>query len=262
MKKIKVSPYLIILEKNSTNKELVKVFQKEREDLEIDSEDINCYVSSIRKKSAQPEKRKKNASQDLTNDQKNLIKNHPPLPFNKTNQPPLTTLNANKSTFFPKSENKNKPVVISFNDLDDINDIDQFETVKKEKEMNKEIEKEKEKEKEKAKEKEKEKEEEETVESIMNSNSNKDKKDFYEYTEDCFILAKKVVIPSLEEIKDFKITLPFIDEMKQSKKRLAVWDLDETLIHCVQDEPSKAEIQIDVKFSKKTTKKVKISFIY
>ena len=96
--------------------------------------------------------------------------------------------------------------------------------------------------------------EEEIMESINNSNN--DKKDFFEYTEDCFKLCKKVLVPTYNEIKDNIVILPFIKEMKEQRKRLAVWDLDETLIHCIQDDPSKAQIQLEVKFSAKSVKKV------
>jgi len=93
----------------------------------------------------------------------------------------------------------------------------------------------------------------EIMEAISNNN---DKKDFFEYTEECFRLCSKVVIPTYESIKENLVTLPFISEMKKQKKKLVVWDLDETLIHCIQDDPSKAQIQLEVKFSAKSTKKV------
>ncbi len=95
---------------------------------------------------------------------------------------------------------------------------------------------------------------------IFEENTN-DKKDFFEYTEECFNLSSKVVIPTKEEIKDYLIELPFLNEMRKQKKKLAVWDLDETLIHCNQDEPDKADIQLIVKFSEKSSKRVRQQLI-
>jgi len=40
--------------------------------------------------------------------------------------------------------------------------------------------------------------------------------------------------------------------MKSQGKKLCVWDLDETLIHCDQEAPDAAEVQIEVKFPKKS----------
>ena len=82
--------------------------------------------------------------------------------------------------------------------------------------------------------------------------------EFKDYTDECFKRASKVVFPELEEIKKYLIDLPFVDQMKKEGKRLCVWDLDETLIHCDQEFPDEAEVQIEVKFPKKS-KTVRIS---
>ncbi len=97
----------------------------------------------------------------------------------------------------------------------------------------------------------------EEINTIINS---QDIKDFYEYTEECFKRASKVVYPSIIEIKDFLFDLPLKDEMEAQGKKLCVWDLDETLIHCDQENPEEAEVQIDVKFPKKS-KRVSIIII-
>ena len=81
---------------------------------------------------------------------------------------------------------------------------------------------------------------------------NQDIADFYEYTDECFKRASKVVFPSLEEIKDFLIEFPHVDRMRAEGKKLCVWDLDETLIHCDQENPEAADVQIEVKFPKKS----------
>lgn len=89
--------------------------------------------------------------------------------------------------------------------------------------------------------------------------SNNDKKDFYEYNEECFKRSQKVVIPSKEEISEKLVFLPFLSEMRRQNKRLVVWDLDETLIHCIKEKEedlNKADIQLEIKFTPMVTKKV------
>lgn len=46
--------------------------------------------------------------------------------------------------------------------------------------------------------------------------------------------------------------------MREEGKKLCVWDLDETLIHCDQDTPEAADVQIEVKFPKKSKHVTKI----
>lgn len=72
-------------------------------------------------------------------------------------------------------------------------------------------------------------------------------------------------VPSLDEIKDLLIDLPFESELKT--KKLAIFDLDETLIHCEIKKPSKAQVQIMVNLpsgekAKVKFKKIKIFFIF
>lgn len=72
-------------------------------------------------------------------------------------------------------------------------------------------------------------------------------------------------IPSLDEIKDLLIDLPFEFELKT--KKLAIFDLDETLIHCEIKKPSKGQVQIMVNLpsgekAKVKLKKITIFFIF
>lgn len=67
-------------------------------------------------------------------------------------------------------------------------------------------------------------------------------KDYYEYTENCLRVIAKLEIPEEKEIEHLKFELP----EKLTKKKLAVFDLDETLIHCELKEPQKAEKLITI----------------
>jgi hypothetical protein len=51
--------------------------------------------------------------------------------------------------------------------------------------------------------------------------------------------------PTLEEISHLQIDLPFEKELKT--KKLAIFDLDETLVHCEVKDPSKGQVKIKVK---------------
>ena len=67
-------------------------------------------------------------------------------------------------------------------------------------------------------------------------------KDYYEYTENCLRVIAKLTVPDEKEIEHLKFELP----EKFTKKKLAVFDLDETLIHCELKEPQKAEKLITI----------------
>jgi phosphoserine phosphatase len=56
------------------------------------------------------------------------------------------------------------------------------------------------------------------------------------------------------------IDLPFEEEFKNGKK-LAVFDLDETLVHCEIKNPKKGEFQVMVNVPNGTNTKVFINFI-
>lgn len=68
-------------------------------------------------------------------------------------------------------------------------------------------------------------------------------KDYYEYTENCLQLISKLEMPPLEEIAHLQLDLP----EKLLKKKLAIFDLDETLIHCELKKPQNAEKLITIK---------------
>lgn len=98
--------------------------------------------------------------------------------------------------------------------------------------------------------------EEEEKHAYMKSLTNmEDIKDFYENTEECLKrIAKLKVIPE-NEIEHLKVDLPFEKEFLNGKK-LAVFDLDETLVHCEIKNPSKGQVQIQVKIPNGTITKV------
>jgi Dullard-like phosphatase family protein len=78
--------------------------------------------------------------------------------------------------------------------------------------------------------------------------------DFYEYTEECLNLIDEMSsqnilnYDNIQVAKEQYIELPFADKigMKPEQKRLAVFDLDETLIHCElnHNNPSQHKIEI------------------
>lgn len=80
---------------------------------------------------------------------------------------------------------------------------------------------------------------------IQNYTNIEEIKDFYEYTESCLQTISKLTMPPVEEIEDFRIDLP--EKYLTNKKKLAIFDLDETLIHCELKNPSKAEKVINIK---------------
>jgi hypothetical protein len=69
-------------------------------------------------------------------------------------------------------------------------------------------------------------------------------KDFYDYTENCLKLIATLKRPRSKEIEDMKIDIP---EKLTKKKKLAIFDLDETLIHCELKNIQSADKQIMVK---------------
>ena len=89
---------------------------------------------------------------------------------------------------------------------------------------------------------------------VQNLTNQEDIKDFYEYTEECLKRIIKLKTPSLEEIQDLLFNLPFEEELKT--KKLAIFDLDETLIHCEIKKPQKGQVQIMVNLPSGDTAKV------
>lgn len=67
--------------------------------------------------------------------------------------------------------------------------------------------------------------------------------DFYDYTENCLIMVSKMKMPSEQEIEHLKLDLP----ESLTKKKLAIFDLDETLVHCELKNPQNAQQAITIK---------------
>lgn len=83
-------------------------------------------------------------------------------------------------------------------------------------------------------------------------------KDYYEYTENCLQLISKLEMPPIEEISHLQLDLP----EKLLKKKLAIFDLDETLIHCELKKPQNAEKLITIKLPNGNKARVSIKFKY
>ena len=81
-------------------------------------------------------------------------------------------------------------------------------------------------------------------------------KDFYDYTENCLMLINRMKIPDLKEIEHLQLDLP----SKLLKKKLAIFDLDETLVHCELKNIDKADKVITIKLKNGT--KARVSLIY
>ena len=94
-----------------------------------------------------------------------------------------------------------------------------------------------------------------TLQSMTNT---EEIKDFYEYTESCMKRIVKLKVSEEKEIEHLMLDLPFSEELK--KKRLAVFDLDETLVHCESRFPEKGQVQIKVNLPDGTTGTVYIYF--
>lgn len=79
-------------------------------------------------------------------------------------------------------------------------------------------------------------------------------RDFMDYTENCLHLIKTINVPPESEIEDLKIDLP---EYMTKSKKLAIFDLDETLVHCELKNPNSADNIIAIKLP--NGKKAKVS---
>jgi hypothetical protein len=81
---------------------------------------------------------------------------------------------------------------------------------------------------------------------MKNLTNTEDIKDFYEYTEECMKRIIKLNIPSDEEIEHLCFNLPAELEEELRYKKLAIFDLDETLVHCEIKHPKKGDVQLKV----------------
>lgn len=90
--------------------------------------------------------------------------------------------------------------------------------------------------------------------NLTDMSSAKEIKDFYEYTINCF-----EIIEDIENIVDINqckpLSFPFDNEIN-SNKRLAVFDLDETLIHYQKEDISTAQHMIKITLLNKTQVKI------
>ena len=69
--------------------------------------------------------------------------------------------------------------------------------------------------------------------------------DFFEYSEDCLKAIRKLKKPELKEIENYMFDLNLNKEIINNKK-LAIFDLDETIVHCETRDVKKADIIIKV----------------
>lgn len=87
---------------------------------------------------------------------------------------------------------------------------------------------------------------------LLSLSNREDIDNFYEYIENCIDAMRTMIIPEDSDIEDLKIDLSaeLMEEYKE-KGKIAVFDLDETLIHCVlgSDKINDADKQITVKFA-------------
>jgi hypothetical protein len=95
-------------------------------------------------------------------------------------------------------------------------------------------------------------EEEQIVKNLTNS---EEIKDFYEYTEECLKRIATMNVPDYPSIEHLAFTLQ-ISDLKT--KKLAIFDLDETLVHCEIKKPHKGKVQIDVRLPNGETANVSL----
>jgi hypothetical protein len=78
---------------------------------------------------------------------------------------------------------------------------------------------------------------------VQNLTNTEEVKDFYEYTEECLKRIAVMKIPADNEIEHLGVNLP----IDLGGKKLAIFDLDETLVHCEIKNPKKGDVKIEVK---------------
>lgn len=94
-----------------------------------------------------------------------------------------------------------------------------------------------------------------TIDELKKLTNIEEIKDFMDYTENCLKLIKKLKIPDEKLIEKMKIDLP---DYMTKKKKLAIFDLDETLVHCEIQNPKQAEKIITIKLPNGGKAKVRI----
>ena len=86
--------------------------------------------------------------------------------------------------------------------------------------------------------------------------------DFYQYTKNCMELIEEMKTQGALDLSKYPITkerainLPFVNDIGKGKKRLAIFDLDETLIHSELNPENKAQTTIDVVLPNKKSKEI------
>ncbi len=80
-------------------------------------------------------------------------------------------------------------------------------------------------------------------------------RDFMDYTENCLKMILSLKKPKESEIDKMKLDLP---EYMTVKKKLAIFDLDETLVHCELKNPKVADKIISIKLPNGSKAKVRL----
>ena len=91
--------------------------------------------------------------------------------------------------------------------------------------------------------------------------------DFHQYTKNCMELIEEMNNKGALDLSKYPITkeraisLPFVNNigLGKGKKRLAIFDLDETLIHCELNPENEAQTTIEVVLPNKKTKEIGIN---
>lgn len=92
-----------------------------------------------------------------------------------------------------------------------------------------------------------------SIKNVRELTNTEDIKDFYAYTKECLRRFGKIIPPTNEELEKIYIeSFPFDEELKRTiccsflDKKLAVFDLDETLVHCLTKNIQKAQVQLTI----------------
>ena len=72
---------------------------------------------------------------------------------------------------------------------------------------------------------------------------------FHEYTKNCMQIVSRMKMPDVSTLTKQFVSLPFENDISYGRKRLAIFDLDETLIHCELKDIQSSQKQIKIKIS-------------